>query len=87
MDAENDVVRGAACRLAIQRIVRLDVRDYEEVPATILTPDWQPGLDGVHTINAAAGLTVIDVRRRRWNTRLSRRDTRQAPQESRSPPP
>jgi hypothetical protein len=70
-------------RLAIQRIVRLDVSDYEEVPATTLTSEWQPGLDGIHTINAAAGLTVIDVRRRRWKTRpLRRRDTRPGHRES-----
>lgn len=63
-------------RLAIQRIVRLDTRDYEEAPATTLAPAWRHGLTGIHTINAARGLTVIDVRLRRWRTRwLSRGDT------------
>lgn len=55
-------------RLRIQRIVRLDTSAYEEVAANVLTPAWRRGLDGIHTINAAGRLTVIDVRLRRWKT-------------------
>jgi hypothetical protein len=55
---------GAA--LTIHRITRLDMERYEETPVTTLTPTWEPGLSGIHTINAASGLTVIDVALRRW---------------------
>lgn len=46
----------------IQRIVRLDDHGYEEETVTRLLPQWQPGLNGVHTVNALGGLTVIDAR-------------------------
>ncbi len=48
----------------IQRIVRLDEHHYEEATVARLLPQWQPGLTGVHTVNALGGLTVIDVKRR-----------------------
>jgi hypothetical protein len=47
--------------LSIQRITRIDADAYEEVPVAALTPSWRPGISGIHTINAAGGLTVIDV--------------------------
>jgi hypothetical protein len=47
----------------IQRIVRLDEHWYEEETVARLLPKWQPGLTGVHTVNALGGLTVIDVKR------------------------
>ncbi|MBM4439026.1 MAG: hypothetical protein FJ027_01280 [Candidatus Rokubacteria bacterium] len=60
-------------RLAIQRITRLDPERYDEVPVTTLGPSWRPGLTGLHTVNAAGGLTVIDVRRRRWQNPITAR--------------
>jgi hypothetical protein len=51
--------------LVINRIIRLDRQAYEEVPVTRVDPEWMPGLTGTHTINASAGVTVIDGRRRR----------------------
>jgi hypothetical protein len=47
----------------IQRIVRLDEHCYVEETVARLLPKWQPGLTGVHTVNALGGLTVIDVKR------------------------
>ena len=58
--------------LALQRITRLDPEGYAEVPAAILTARWRPGLTGLHTVNAAGGLTVVDVRLRRWRTPFAR---------------
>jgi hypothetical protein len=52
--------------MVIQRIDRLDSREYHEHTVARLDPSWAKGLVGTHTINAAAGLTVIDVRRRHW---------------------
>jgi hypothetical protein len=55
---------GYGSATSIQRILRLDDRHYEEETVTRLVPGWQPGLHGVHTVNALAGLTVIDAKRR-----------------------
>jgi hypothetical protein len=52
--------------LALQRITRLDTERYAEVAVTTLRGDWRPGLVGLHTVNAAGGLTVVDLRLRRW---------------------
>jgi hypothetical protein len=59
-----DSARGYGSATNIQRIVRLDTSDYEEVSVGKLLPEWQPGLTGVHTVNALGGLTMIDARRR-----------------------
>jgi hypothetical protein len=56
--------RGGA--IVIQRIDRLDLRGYRERTIARLDPSWAKGLVGTHTINAAGGLTLIDVRRRHW---------------------
>ncbi len=50
--------------IVLQRIDRLDVDDYHETPIGEIVPDAAQGQTGVHTINAAAGLTIFDVRRR-----------------------
>jgi hypothetical protein len=57
-------VRGYGSATNIQRIVRLTPDEYEEVTVGKLLPEWQPGLTGVHTVNALGGLTLIDARRR-----------------------
>jgi hypothetical protein len=71
-------------RVAIQRIVRLDTSNYDETPETVLAPAWQTGFTGIHTINAAAGLTVVDVRVRRWHQQLLRQRVT-APRQPASP--
>ena len=59
-----DCSNGYGGALNIQRIRRLDLSGYEEESVGRVSPDWQPGLTGVHTVNAAGGLTVIDAKRR-----------------------
>lgn len=51
--------------MTIHRIVRVDERNYQEVPVAIIRPDWRPGLLATHTLNAAGDLTVIDGQWRR----------------------
>lgn len=64
-----DCSRGYGSALNIQRILRLTEREYEEQTVARLAPEWIPGIRGIHTVNAAGGLTVIDIlhsgRRRR----------------------
>lgn len=50
--------------IVLQRIDRLDVDGYHETPVGEIMPIPAQGQTGVHTINAAAGLTIFDVRRR-----------------------
>jgi len=64
-----DCAAGYGAGLAIQRITRLDTERYEEAPVASLTPSWRSGLTGFHTVNAAGGLTVIDVRSGAGRTR------------------
>lgn len=59
-----DSSRGYGSATNIQRVVRLDQHAYEEVTVGKLLPAWQPGLTGVHTVNALGSLTMIDARRR-----------------------
>jgi hypothetical protein len=59
-----DSARGYGSATNIQRIIRLDLNDYEEVTVGKLLPRWRPGLTGIHTVNALGGLTVIDARHR-----------------------
>jgi len=57
-----DSSAGYGSSIVVHRIERLDVDGYAERPASRLTPSFAPGLIGLHTINAADGLTVIDLR-------------------------
>ncbi len=66
-----DCSSGYGGALNIQRILRLDESAYEEETVARIVPNWQPGLTGVHTVNALGSLTVIDVKRRA--SRLPRR--------------
>lgn len=50
----------------VHRIERLDDDTYEERAVSFLRPRWRRGLRGIHTINAAGGLTVVDAERREW---------------------
>lgn len=51
--------------MSIQEILRIDEESYEERPTSQIRPNWRPGLLATHTVNAAAGLTVIDGQWRR----------------------
>ena len=42
---------------------------YREVPVQEIHPDWDRRYVGIHTINAAAGLSLIDLRRSRRSAR------------------
>jgi hypothetical protein len=59
--------------ITINRIVRLDLDEFEEVEVSRILPDWSPGLIGTHTLNSAPGITVVDgLMRRRRSMRRSR---------------
>lgn len=51
--------------IVLNRIETIDPDHYREVAVARLSPTWLPRLVGTHTINAAAGLTVIDACLRR----------------------
>src|SRR5439155_11351074 len=53
---------GYGSRLVMHRIDQIDVTVYRETEVSRLAPDWRPDLVAMHTINAAEGLTVIDLR-------------------------
>jgi hypothetical protein len=50
--------------IRINRIHRLDVREYEETEAGTILPNWDPNLIATHTLNSCPGLTVIDGKRK-----------------------
>lgn len=50
--------------ISLNRIERLDPDVFIEREVALMTPDWQPGLLGVHTFNRAGRLTVVDGFRR-----------------------
>lgn len=57
-----DSSAGYGSSIVVHRIERLDAAGYAEAEALRLAPNFAPGLVGLHTINAADGLTVIDLR-------------------------
>jgi hypothetical protein len=54
--------------VSINRILQLDPETYEEVEVDKILPDWSPSVAGVHTLNRAGNMTVIDclLRRRKF---------------------
>jgi hypothetical protein len=52
----------------VHRVRRLDAVAYEEEPAWRVEPGWRPEIVGIHTLNQAGALRVIDylVRVPRW---------------------
>ena len=46
--------------LSLNQVERIDVDVFNERLVTQLTPEWCPGLLGVHTFNRAGQLTVVD---------------------------
>jgi hypothetical protein len=57
--------------IVLNRIERLDSEHYIETEVARIQPAWLPTLSGVHTINAAYGLTTIDARMKRPRFSLS----------------
>jgi hypothetical protein len=53
--------------LSIQRVIRMDTKEYEEETVQRILPDWAGDAQGTHTVNQAGGITVYDcnVRRRK----------------------
>jgi hypothetical protein len=51
----------------INKVVRLDASEFREEAVARVEARWAPNLHGVHTVNTAAGISIIDVlvRRRR----------------------
>ena len=48
--------------LQMLEITELNQDRYNEVPVSKITPDWAPGLSGVHTFNFVPGITVVDAK-------------------------
>ena len=48
----------------VQRVLRLNPREYSEETVDTLSPTWLPGLLGTHTLNRGEGLILIDGVRR-----------------------
>jgi hypothetical protein len=63
-----DCSLGYGTALSIRRIDRIDPREYAEVEASRILPDWNRRVVGVHTLNRAGDLTVMDCiyRAARW---------------------
>jgi hypothetical protein len=53
--------------IVINKVVRLDASEFREEAVARVEARWAPNLHGVHTVNTAAGISIIDVlvRRRR----------------------
>ena len=62
--------------VVVNRILRIDTQEYEEVEAARIQPDWDPRVVAVHTLNRAGSLTVLDCiyRTKRWGERGDRRE-------------
>lgn len=58
-----DGTRRYGSAIVIHRIDELSPTRFSEVVVDRIEPNWKPGLTGVHTINAAAGLSMLDARR------------------------
>ena len=58
----------------ISRITNLSPTEYSETEVAKILPDWDKDIRGVHTLNTAGELTVIDclTRRRRFRSRKLR---------------
>ena len=46
--------------ISVNRILRLSEEEYEEVEVSRIEPTWRKGLLGVHTVNQAGRLTLLD---------------------------
>jgi hypothetical protein len=55
-----DCAVGYGRAVVINRVVRINPREYSEVEAARILPDWNRHVVGVHTLNRAGGLTMMD---------------------------
>ena len=49
--------------IRMMEILALDEERYQELEIASYTPNWDPNVVGMHTIDRAEGLTVLDVKR------------------------
>ena len=47
--------------ISLNKINRLTPEDFQEELVSRITPNWNPNLAGIHTINNASELTIVDV--------------------------
>ena len=57
-----DCMHGYGSSIVINRITRWDAEGYEEVEAARILPDWGPGVERTHTVNACDRLLIVDAR-------------------------
>lgn len=50
--------------ISIRRVLELSPTRFAEEPVQEITPRWDPALEGLHTMNAAGHLSMIDLLRR-----------------------
>jgi len=55
-----DCSRRYGYSIAIQKVVRWDFGNYEEVEVSKILPEWSRNLVGTHTLNHSEGLTMVD---------------------------
>jgi len=55
--------------MKINHILRLDKTEYREKEVDSVEPHWEKSTIGVHTINHAHRLTMIDGLQKRWRVR------------------
>ena len=60
-----DCSRRYGYAVSINRILQLNSETYEEVEVDKIIPNWEPNVMGVHTLNQAGDMTVIDCLLRR----------------------
>jgi hypothetical protein len=58
-------------------VTSLTATHYQERPHAELHPVWKPGLAGLHTLNAAGGLSMIDILRRKQARSLTSTQSKQ----------
>ncbi len=49
--------------IRVHQVVRLNEREYEERERSVIEPDWDESIIGVHSITHAGRLTMIDAKR------------------------
>jgi hypothetical protein len=54
--------------LKINEVITLNDEEYEEKEVSAISPNWDPSIIGLHTINHTGRLTIIDAQRRRFFT-------------------
>jgi hypothetical protein len=71
-----DSTSGYGGALTINRVSRLSTIEFEEAPVIRLAPQRGYWRDGIHTLSAGDGMTVVDGKRIAWTSRLIARRLR-----------